>query len=108
MIQQSGVMLEHYCTLTIRNLRIQAAQAESARAAAQRLVEANWTLLQASMITSTGFLVGFVLPYYPKRTEQQPALRPSSQKSIEESEFLKAANTVVRDHEQALRELSKH
>jgi hypothetical protein len=107
MIQQSGAMLEHFCTLTIGILRVQAAQATNARAAMQRLQEANRTFLQASASAWTGFLVGFVLPYYRERPEQ-PAARPSSQESIEESEFLNAATTVLRDHAQALRELSKH
>jgi hypothetical protein len=100
-------MLEYFCTLTTGILRIQAAQAESACAAVQRLQEANRTFLQASAIAWTGFLVGSVLPYYQERTEQ-PAARPSSQESIEEYEFLNAASTVLRDHAQALRELSKH
>jgi len=106
-VQQSGAMLEHFCTLTIGTLRIQTAQAESTRAAAQRLQEANRTFLQASATAWTELLVGSVLPYYRERPEQ-PAARPSSQESIEESEFLNAASTVVRDHRQALRELSKH
>jgi hypothetical protein len=100
-------MLEHFCTLTIGILRIQAAQATSARAAVQRLQEANRTFLQASTTAWTGFLVGSVIPYYRERPEQ-PAARPSSRESIEESEFLNAASTVLRDHAQALRELSKH
>jgi hypothetical protein len=106
-IQQSGAMLEHFCTLTTGTLRIQAAQATSARAAVQRLQEANRTFLQASATAWTGFLVGSVLPYYQERTEQ-PAARPSSQESIEALGFLNAASTVLRDHAQALRELSKH
>jgi hypothetical protein len=100
-------MLEHFCTLTTGILRIQAAQATSARAAVQRLQEANRTFLQASATAWTGFLVGSVLPYYQERAEQ-PAARPSSQESIEELGFLNAASTVLRDHAQALRELSKH
>jgi hypothetical protein len=43
---------------------MQAAQAESARAAVQRLLEANRTVLQAATTAWTGFLVGSVLPYY--------------------------------------------
>jgi len=100
-------MLEYFCTLTIRNLRMQTAQAESARAAMQRLLEANRTFLQASVIVWTGFLVGSVLPYYRERPEQ-PAAPPSPQVSIEVLAFLDAASTVVRDHAEALRELSKH
>ena len=73
----------------------------------QRLLEANRTFLQASVIVWTGFLVGFVLPYYRERPEQ-PAARPSPPESIEELAFLNAASTIVRDHAEALRELSKH
>jgi hypothetical protein len=100
-------MLEHFCTLTIGILRIQAAQATSARAAVQRLQEANRTFLQASATAWTGFLVGAVLPYYREQL-QQPAARSSPQESIEELAFLNAASTIVRDHAEALRELSKH
>ena len=86
---------------------MQAVQAESARVAAQGLLEANRTFLQASASAWTGFLVGSVLPYYRERPEQ-PAARTSPQESIEELGFLNAASTVVRDHAEALRELSKH
>ena len=100
-------MLEYFYTLTTGSLRMQAAQAESARAAMQRLLEANRTFLQASATAWRGFLVGSVLPYHRERPER-PAARPRPQESIEELAFLNAASTVVRDHAEALRELSKH
>ena len=86
---------------------MQAAQAESARAAMQRLLEANRTFLQASATAWRGFLVGSVLPY-PRERPERPAARPHPQESIEELAFFFPANAGIRDHAEALRELSKH
>jgi hypothetical protein len=99
-------MMKYLCPQAIENLRMQAAQAEHTCAAAQRLLDANRAFLQESANAWTEFLIKSMVPCYQERPEQ-PAARPSDE-SIEESEFLRAASTIVRDHEEALRELSKH
>jgi hypothetical protein len=99
-------MMKYLCAQVIENLRMQASQTESTYAAAQRLLEANRAFLQKSMNAWAEFLVNCMVPYYRWRLEQ-PAARPT-EASIEESEFLRAASTVIRDHAEALRELSKH
>ena len=98
--------MKYLCAQAIENLRMQAAQAESTRAAAQRLLEANRAFIQASVNAWTEFLMKSMVVYYQERPEQ-PAAQQSDE-SIEESGFLKAASTIIRGHEEALRELSKH
>jgi hypothetical protein len=98
-------MMKYLCPQAIENLRMQAAQAERTCAAAQRLLRANRAFLQESVSVWTGFLVKLMVPCYQQRPEQ-PVARPSDE-SLEESEFLRAASTIIRDHEEALRELSK-
>ncbi len=99
-------MMKYLCPQVIENLRMQAAQAERTCAAAQRLLRANRAFLQESVNVWTGFLIKSMVPCYQQRPEQ-PVARPSDE-SLEESEFLRAASTIIRDHEEALRELSKH
>ena len=99
-------MMKYLYAQANENLRLQAAQTESTYAAAQRLLEANRAFLQKSVNAWAEFLMKTMVSYYRQRPEQ-PAAQPS-QESIEESEFLKAARTVIRDHAEALRELSKH
>ena|ERR671933_1018540 len=99
-------MMKYLCPQAIENLRMQAAQAERTCAAAQRLLRANRTFLQESVNAWTEFLIKSMVPCYQERPEQ-PVARPSGE-SLEESEFLRAARTIIRDHEEALRELSKH
>ena len=100
-----GIMKYLYAQ-SIENLRLQAAQTERTYAAAQRLLEANRAFLQKSVNVWAEFLMRTVAYYYCQRPEQ-PAAQPS-QESIEESEYLRAAKAVIRDHAEALRELSKH
>ena len=99
-------MMKYLCPQAIENLRMQAAQAERTCAAAQRLLDANRAFLQESVNAWTEFLIRSMVSCYQERPEQ-PAARPYDE-SIEESEFLRAASTIIRDHEEALRELSKH
>ena len=99
-------MMKYLCPQAIENLRMQAAQAERTCAAAQRLLDANRAFLQESVNAWTEFLIKSMVLCYQERPEQ-PVARPSDE-SIEEPEFLRAASTIIRDHEEALRELSKH
>jgi hypothetical protein len=79
--------------------------AASARAAAHRSFEANLALLQGSVNAWMEFHMAFItIPYYWERSERAAAR--SSQGSIEESKFLRAASTVIGDHAEVLRELS--
>ncbi len=99
-------MMKYFYAQAIENLRMQAAQIENTYAAAQRLLEANRAFLQKSVNAWAEFLMKTMVSYYRQRPEQCAA--QPSQESIEESEFLRAASTVIRDHAEALRELSKH
>jgi hypothetical protein len=99
-------MMKYLYAQAIENLRLQAAQTESTYAAAQRFLEAHRAFLQKSVNAWAGFLMKTMVSYYRQRPEQPTT--PPSQESIEESEFLRAASTVIRDHAEALRELSKH
>jgi hypothetical protein len=105
-IMYSMGMMKYLYAQAIENLRLQAAQTESTYAAAQRFLEAHRAFLQKSVNAWAGFLMNSMVPYYRQRPEQRAA-RPSEE-SIEESEFLRAASTVIRDHAEALRELSTH
>ena len=100
-----GIMKYLYAQ-SIENLRLQAVQTERTYAAAQRLLEANRTYLQKSVNAWAEFLMRTMVSYYWQRPEQPAA--QSSQELTEESEFLGAARTVMRDHAEALRKLSKH
>lgn len=98
--------MDYICAQMIKNLRTQAVLAQSVHAAAHRSLEANLELLQGSMNAWTELLMKLtMIPYYYWERPEQPDARPS-QEGIEESEFLRAASTVMRDHAEALRELS--